>query len=131
VLLWKWKAKTKIFDPLFKSDLIISNNNVYFIDFDGDLHCIDALLGTKKWSIRKNEATGKIKLNEKKNEIILHSAKNKILVVSLAKGKVTEELILPGETKNEFVTSIELISSKLIVGFTNGNVYQLVKKTKT
>ncbi|RKY98646.1 MAG: hypothetical protein DRQ13_03320 [Ignavibacteriae bacterium] len=128
VLLWKWKAKTKIFDPLFKSDLIISNNNVYFIDFDGDLHCIDALLGTKKWSIRKIKATGKIELNEKKNEIVLHSAKNKILVVSPAKREVTEELILPGETKNEFVTSIELISSKLIVGFTNGNVYQLMKK---
>jgi len=96
-LLWKWKANTKNFNPLFKSDLIVSNNNVYFIDFDGDLHCIDALLGTKKWSIRKTKATGIIELNEKRNEIILHTAKNK------------------------------MIGSKLIVGFTNGNVYQLVK----
>jgi len=128
VLLWKWKAKTKIFDPLFKSDLIVSNNNVYFIDFDGDLHCIDALLGTKKWSIRKIKATGKIELNEKKNEIVLHSAKNKILVVSLAKRKVTEEFILPGKTKDEMATSIELIGNKLIAGLTNGTVYQLMKK---
>ena len=130
VLLWKWKTKTKIFNPLFKSDLIVSNNNVYFIDFDGDLHCIDALLGTKKWSIRKTKATGKIELNEKKNEIILHSAKNKILTISLDKRKVIEQFVLPEGMEAEIATDIELIGNKLIVGFTNGNVYQLVKKQK-
>jgi len=128
VLLWKWKAKTKIYNPLFKSDLIVSNNNVYFIDFDGDLHCIDALLGTKKWSIRKIEATGKFELNVKRNEIVLHSAENKILIVSLAKRQVTEEFIFPDKAKDEVATDIKLIGNKLIVGFTNGNVYQLVKK---
>jgi len=130
VLLWKWKAKTKNFNPLFKSNLIVSNNNVYFIDFDGDLHCIDTLLGTEKWNIRKFNATGKIELNEKKNEMVLHSAKNKILVVSLAKRKVIDEFILPGETENEIAASIELIGNKLIVGFANGSVYQFAKKQK-
>jgi len=128
VLLWKWKANTKIFNPLFKSDLIVSNNNVYFIDFDGDLHCIDALLGTKKWSIRKIKATGKIELNEKRNEIILHSAKNKILVVSPVKRKVTEEIILPVKTKDEIATDIEIVGEKLMAGFTNGSVYQFADK---
>jgi len=128
VLLWKWKTNTKIFNPLFKSDIIIKDNNIYFIDYDGDLHCIDALLGTKKWSIRKIIATGIIKLNKKKNELILHSAKNKILVVSFAKRKVNIEFILPDRLKDEIATDIELIDDKLIAGFTNGTVYQLMEK---
>ncbi len=126
-LLWKWEVKALNFNPLFKPDIIVKNNNVYFIDFDGDLHCIDALLGTKKWSIRKIKATGKIELNEKKNEIILHSVNNKILAVSIESGKVTEEFILPDETKDEIATDIDLINGKMVVGFTNGDVYQLLK----
>jgi len=127
-LLWKWEVKTLSYNPLFKSDIIIKDNNIYFVDFDGDLHCIDALLGTKKWSIRKIRSTGKIALNKKSNEIVLHSAKNKILAVSIVSGKVTEEFILPDETKDEIATDIKLIDNKIIAGFTNGDVYQLTAK---
>jgi outer membrane protein assembly factor BamB len=127
-LLWKWEVKTKIFNALFKSDIIIKDNTIYLIDYDGDLHCIDALLGTKKWSLRKLKASGKIKLNNKKNELILHSGNNKIISVSITTGKVIEEFILPEETKDEIATEIEFINGKLVVGFTNGDVYQLMAK---
>ncbi|MBT8387910.1 MAG: PQQ-binding-like beta-propeller repeat protein, partial [Ignavibacteria bacterium] len=126
-LLWKWEVKSINSNPLFKSDIIVENNNVYFIDFDGDLHCIDGLLGTKKWSLRKLKASGKIKLNSKKNELILHSGNNKIINVSIATGKVIEKFILPEESKNEIATDIDLINGKLVLGFTNGYVYQLLK----
>jgi hypothetical protein len=131
VLLWKWKANTKSFNPLFKSDIIVKDNNIYFIDFDGDLHCIDALLGTEKWNIRKIIATSKIELSEKRNELILHSTKNKILVVSLTERKAIEEFIFPDYLKDEIATDIKFIDEILIVGFTNGDVYQLMKKPKT
>jgi len=124
VLLWKWKASTKSFDPLFKSDLIVSSNNVYFIDFDGDLHCIDVLLGTIKWSIRKIDATGKIELNEKGNEIVIHSAENKILIISLAKEKVIKEIILP-VIQDEIATDILSIGNTIFAGFTDGSVYDV------
>ena len=127
-LLWKWEVKTKIFNALFKSDIIIKDNTIYLIDYDGDLHCIDGLLGTKKWSLRKLKASGKIKLNNKKNELILHSGNNKIISVSITTGKVIEEFILPEETKDEIATEIEFINGKLVVGFTNGDVYQLAVK---
>jgi outer membrane protein assembly factor BamB len=128
VLLWKWEVNTKTFHPLFKSDIIVKDNNICFIDFDGDLHCIDALLGTEKWSIRKIKATGKIELNENKNELILHSTKNKILVVSLSKRKVIEEFSLPDNVKDEIATDILSIDNTIFVGFTDGSVYVVKEK---
>ena len=127
-LLWKWKANTKDFNILFKSDLIIKDNTIYFIDFDGDLHCIDALLGRKNWSIRKIEAKGKIELNEKKNEIILHSAKNKILTISLATGKVIKEITLPETIKNEAATDILIANENIYAGFTNGLLFEIKER---
>ena len=108
--------------------LLLKDNTIYLIDYDGDLHSIDALLGTKKWSLRKLKASGKIKLNNKKNELILHSGNNKIISVSITTGKVIEEFILPEETKDEIATDIKLIDNKIFVGFTNGDVYQLAVK---
>jgi hypothetical protein len=124
-LLWKWEVQSLNFNPLFKSDIIIKDNNIYLIDADGDLHCIDALLGTKKWSKRKIEATGKIELDDKKNEIVLHSAKNKLLTVSLTERKVIKEIILPGTTKNEIATDIFLANKNIYVGFTDGSVFEI------
>lgn len=125
VLLWKWKANTKNFNPLFKSDLIVNNNNVYFIDFDGDLHCIDLLLGTDKWNIRKIKATGVMELNKAKGELILHSAKNELLIVSLQNGKGITKFKYPGKTNSEAVTDILLFGNEIFVGFIDGSVYNM------
>jgi outer membrane protein assembly factor BamB len=127
VLLWKWGTKTKVYDPLFKSDLVIDKNSIYFLDFDGDLHCIDLLLGTDKWHIRKIEATAVMELNKSKAELILHSAKNKLLAISLKKEKVIAEIKFPNELKNEIATDINSIDKNIFIGFTNGSVYKTGK----
>jgi len=130
VLLWKWGTKTKVYNPLFKSELVINNNSIYFLDFDGDLHCIDLLLGTDKWHIRKIEATCVMELNNLKGELLLHSSKNELLTVSLKKEKVMKKVKLPYELKDEIATNILSIDKKLFIGFTNGSVYEISKTTK-
>ncbi len=130
-LLWKWKADTKNNNPLFKSDLVVINHTVYFVDFDGDLHCIDALLGTKKWSIRKLNASGKIVVNENMNEVILHSENNKILRISLIAGKIIKEFDLPSSVENEIAVDILMINDTMYAGFTDGSVYDLNKEFET
>jgi hypothetical protein len=127
VLLWKWGTKTKVYDPLFKSDLVIDKNSIYFLDFDGDLHCIDLLLGTDKWHIRKIEATAVMELNKSKAELILHSAKNELLTVSLTTEKVLKKVKLSYELKDEIATDILSINKNLFIGFTNGSVYKINK----
>jgi len=124
ILLWKWGTKTKVYKPLFKSELVVNNNNIYFLDFDGDLHCIDLLLGTDNWHIRKIEATGIMVHNEEKDELSLHSAKNKLMTISLTKEKVIKEVTLPDELKDEIATDILLIDKNFFIGFTNGSVYK-------
>ena len=130
VLLWKWGTKTKVYNPLFKSELVINNNSIYFLDFDGDLHCIDLLLGTDKWHIRNIEATFVMELNKLKGELLLHSSKNELLTVSLKKEKVMKKIKLPYELKDEIATNILSIDKNLFIGFTNGSVYEISKTTK-
>ncbi|MCH7963015.1 MAG: PQQ-binding-like beta-propeller repeat protein [Bacteroidetes bacterium] len=130
VLLWKWGTKTKVYNPLFKSELVINNNSIYFLDFDGDLHCIDLLLGTDKWHIRNIEATFLMELNKLKGELLLHSSKNELLTVSLKKEKVMKKVKLPYELKDEIATNILSIDKNLFIGFTNGSVYEISKTTK-
>lgn len=130
VLLWKWGTKTKVYNSSFKSELVINNNSIYFLDFDGDLHCIDLLLGTDKWHIRKIEATCLMELNNLKGELLLHSSKNELLTVSLKKEKVMKKVKLPYELKDEIATNILSFDNNLFVGFTNGSVYEISKTTK-
>jgi outer membrane protein assembly factor BamB len=130
VLLWKWGTKTKVYNPSFKSELVINNNSIYFLDFDGDLHCIDLLLGTDKWHIRKIEAIRVMELNNLKGELLLHSSKNELLTVSLKKEKVMKKVKLPYELKDEIATNILSFDNHLFIGFTNGSVYEISKTTK-
>ena len=130
VLLWKWGTKTKVYKPLFKSELVINNNSIYFLDFDGDLHCIDLLLGTDKWHIRKIEATCVMELNKLKGELLLHSSKNELLTVSLTKEKVLKKVKLSYELKDEIATDILSIDKNIFIGFTNGSVYEISKTPK-
>ena len=130
VLLWKWETKTKVYKPLFKSDLVINNNSIYFLDFDGDLHCIDLLLGTDKWHIRKIEATRVMGLNKLKGELLLHSSKNELLTVSLTKEKVLKKVKLSYALKDEIATDLLSIGKNLFIGFTNGSVYEISKTPK-
>jgi hypothetical protein len=110
--------------------LVINNNSIYFLDFDGDLHCIDLLLGTDKWHIRKIEAIRVMELNNLKGELLLHSSKNELLTVSLKKEKVMKKVKLPYELKDEIATNILSFDKNLFIGFTNGSVYEISKTTK-
>lgn len=123
-LLWKWNpAGTKPSSP-FKTDLKIINNYLYLISSNGDLYCIDAMLGTEKWSIKKIYASGLIRII-KKNQLVLPTNKNKLLTVSTKTGKVVNEIEFSPETKDETVTDLIIIGDKIITGFSNGSVYEI------
>ncbi|HSW54930.1 MAG TPA: PQQ-binding-like beta-propeller repeat protein [Ignavibacteriaceae bacterium] len=107
-----------------------SEKNIYLIDTAGNLFCVDALLGTVKWNIKNLNANSLIRLNNQ-NELILPTAKNKIAVVSTNLGKVTTEIELPLELKNESITDLLVIGDKILVGFSNGWVYKIKLKQKT
>lgn len=124
-----WKTPIRNSDPFFKTDIVVDNNNLYLLDAGGNFYCIDALLGTGKWNIKNINATGLIRVN-KKNELLLPSSKNKILTVSPKLGKVISEIELPAETIEEGVTDLLVIGDKIIIGFTNGWVYEIKPKHK-
>ncbi|MCU0364878.1 MAG: hypothetical protein MUE93_04305, partial [Ignavibacteriaceae bacterium] len=70
-----------------------------------------------------------IRLNNQ-NELILPTTKNKISVVSTKLGKVTTEIELPLELRNESITDLIVIKDKILFGFSNGWVYKIKMKQK-
>jgi outer membrane protein assembly factor BamB len=128
LLLWYWKPPVLNSNPFYKTDLIVKGNVIYLIDAGGNFRCIDALLGTEKWSIKNIYASGLIKTNN--NELLLSTNKNKILIVSTKLGKITNEIVLASETKNEKITDFILIKDKIVAGFSDSSVYEIKKKQK-
>ncbi|MCU0405943.1 MAG: PQQ-binding-like beta-propeller repeat protein [Ignavibacteriaceae bacterium] len=123
-----WKADAgSLFST--KQNLKVINNEVFLVDASGNLFCVDALLGTVKWNIKNLYATGLIRLNNQ-NELILPTTKNKISVVSTKPGKVTTEIELPLDLRNESITDLIVIEDKILVGFSNGWVYKIKMKQK-
>jgi len=90
---------------------------------------VDALLGTQKWDIKNINATGEIMVNGQ-NELILPTTKNKIAFVSTKLGKITKEIELPNNMKDESITDLLLIGDNIIVGFSDGWVYRIINKQK-
>jgi len=123
-----WEAGSGSLVPS-RQNLGVINNEIFIVDAAGNLFCVDALLGIVKWNIKNLDATSLITLN-KQNELILPTTKNKIAVVSTKIGKVTTEIELPLELKNEFITDLVVISDKILVGFSNGWVYKIKLKQK-
>jgi len=94
------------------------------------LHCIDLLLGTDKWHLRKIEATRVMELNKLKDELLLHSSKNELITVSLTNEKAIKKVKLSYELKDEIATDILSIDKNIFIGFTNGSVYEISKTPK-
>jgi outer membrane protein assembly factor BamB len=120
----RWKSVLRS-----KNNMIVKNNNLYLIDGSGNFFCVDALLGTNKWNIKNINATGELVVNGK-NEIILPNNKNKIAIVSTKLGKVTREIDLPNNTKNETITDLLVIGDEILVGFSDGWIYKIGAKQK-
>ena len=124
-----WKASSKNSGLRPKNDIIVKNNNLYLIDGSGNLFCVDALLGTSKWNIKNIFANGNIVINGQ-NEFILPANNNKIVFVSTKLGKVTNEIELSDNTKDESITDLLAVGDKIIVGFSDGWVYRIKPKQK-
>jgi outer membrane protein assembly factor BamB len=122
-----WKSGLKNSGLRQRDNLIVRNNNLYLIDVSGNLFCVDALLGTSKWNINNIYATGEIVVNGQ-NEFILPTTKNKIAFVSTKLGKVTSEIELPIPTKDESISDLLVLGDKIIVGFSDGWVYEIKAK---
>jgi outer membrane protein assembly factor BamB len=130
LLIWKIDPSQGGWNNLsVRYNLIISDFNLFTIDVSGNLFCIDVLLGNVKWKIKNLNSNGLIRLN-KKNELLIPSTKNKISIISQKSGKVTNEIELPSETKSEMITNLGAIEDKIIIGFSNGWVYQINSKKK-
>lgn len=123
---WKAGAGSSIQS---RQNLGIINNELFVIDVSGNLFCVDALLGNVKWNIKNLNAKGLIRLSNQ-NEFILPTTKNKIAVVSTNLRKVTTEIELPPELKNESITDLTVIGDKILVGFSEGWVYKIKMKQK-
>jgi len=128
LLIWKWKIPFKNSEPLFKTDLVINQNNLYLVSSEGNLICIDAMQGTEKWSIKKINASGLMRSD--RNNLIVPTTKNKLLFVSTKAGKVEKEIELAPETKEHRVTELLVMEDNVLVGFENGSVYELSKNKK-
>ncbi len=136
MLIWKiqssnggWKTSNKISGSTKTNDIRIIKNDLYFVDDAGNLFCVDALLGTPKWNVKNIFSTG-VFVQNGQNEFIFPTKKNKIVFVSTKLGKVTREIGLPDNLKNESITDLMLIGDKIIVGFSDGWVYKIGAKQK-
>jgi outer membrane protein assembly factor BamB len=136
MLIWKieaskggWKTGAKSSGLRKVGDLVAVNNNLFLTDEAGNLFCVDALLGTIKWSIKYINTNGLIGLNDKR-ELILPTTKNKIIVVSPVSRKVISEIELPSTVKDEAITALLLIGDKIFAGFSDGWVYKINKQKK-
>ena len=86
------------------------------------------MLGTEKWNIKKNNASGLMRNN--KNNLIVPTTKNKLLTILTKSGKVVTEISLPDETKEATITDLIIIGKNIIVGFSNGTVYEIKANQK-
>jgi len=111
------------------SNILAKNNLLYFIDEPGNLFCVDALLGELNWKVKSIYANGILSFNEK-NELVLPTKKNQALFVSMKSGKVLRQINLPKTTKDEAITDLILVKDKILVGFTDGWVYEITAKKK-
>jgi len=131
MLIWKleasqggWKSSIKALVSQTGKD-----KNIFLIDTAGNLFCVDALLGAAKWNIKNVSANGLIKLNTQQ-ELILPTKINTVVIVSPKLGKVTSEIELPVNSKDEAITDLLVIGDKIIVGFSDGWVYKIKAKQK-
>ncbi len=127
LLIWKFQVSKSGLKS--DSDILSKNNSLYLIDRSGNLFCVDALLGENKWNLKNINANGLIKVNSK-NELILPTTKNKIAAISAKLGKITTEIELPGNSKNEVITDILILDDKMLVGCSDGWVYKINSKHK-
>ena len=127
LMIWKFQVSKSGLKQ--DSDILSKENSLYLIDRPGNLCCVDALLGENKWNLKNINTNGLIKVRSK-NELILPSIKNKISVVSTRLGKVTTEIELTGNSKNEIITDILVLNDKMLVGCSDGWVYKIHSKHK-
>jgi outer membrane protein assembly factor BamB len=112
-----------------KQNLKIINNEAFLVDAVGNLFCVDALLGTVKWDIKNINANGLIR-SSSQQELFLPTKKNTISIVSPKLAKITSEIELPIELKNESITDLVVIGNNIFVGFSDGWVYKIKMKQK-
>ena len=127
LLIWKFQVSKSGLKS--DSDILSKNNSLYLIDRSGNLFCVDALLGENKWNLKNINANGLIKVNNK-NELILPTTKNKIAAISSKLGKITTEIELPGNSRNEVITDILILDNNMLVGCSDGWVYKINSKHK-
>jgi len=134
MLIWKIpgsKGGWKVFSGSViwgKNNPVAKGNLLYLVDNSGNLFCIDALLGNPKWDLKNIGSIGKI-INGK-DEFILPTKKNTIAFISLKTGKVTKEIEIPFLNKSESITDILIIGEKIIVGSSDGWVYNIKSRQK-
>jgi outer membrane protein assembly factor BamB len=136
MLIWKipaakggWKSGVSQKKSGGKANIFPVNNNLYLIDASGNLFCIDALLGNPKWNLN-NLYTNGIVFQSGPNEFIFTTTKNRIVIVSTKLGKVSREIELTDETKNEIITDLMVVGDKILLGFSDGWVYSIKEKQK-
>lgn len=137
LLIWKLEASEGGWQKVSKSsgsrkvkNIFVQDNNLFLIDSAGDLFCVDALLGIPKWNVKSINANG-LTSTGVQNELILPTTKNKLTIVSTKLGKVTSEIQLPPETKDEVITDLLSIDNIILVGFSDGWVYKIKLKQKS
>lgn len=124
---WLTGSKSSVSQKI--KNILVQDNILFLIDTAGDLFCVDALLGITKWNVKGINANGLIRTGIQ-NELILPTTKNKLTIVSTKLGKVTSEIQLPPETKDEEITDLLSIGDKLLVSFSDGWVYKIKLKQK-
>jgi hypothetical protein len=62
--------------------------------------------------------------------LIIPTSKNKIFIISPTLGKITTEIDLASETRDEVITDFSSSGDKIFVGFSDGWVYQINQKKK-
>ncbi len=123
-----WKANSS--NLLYVSGNIkVLNNKIYLGDANGNLYCVDALLGTPQWNIKNINSNGLMRQSGEK-DLILSTTKNKIIIVSAKLGKVTSEIDLLISGDNEVITDLQVIGKNIVVSFSNGWVYKIKAKQK-
>lgn len=126
VLIWEWNAEVNSPNQLFRSDIIGSDNSIYIVDSDGNIHSIDILLGTNNWS-KKISSSGKIFFSKSRSSLFAHLSKNKILELDRSRGKVLSEVKLAEEFENILPSAWLESKTGLLVGFDNGVIIRIDK----
>jgi hypothetical protein len=130
LLIWKWEAKGKSGNKLFRSDYFVDKNSVYFSNSDGSVSSIDILLGTKNWIKKGVKSSGIMLLSEYRSSLFVHSMKNRILEIEPIKGKIISEIKLPDEFSNNLTSAWFENEHGIIVGFDNGSICSIDKNNK-